>query len=132
MERAGRTLARLKLSQHGVSDEKLACAAWAVAVGKTIANHTSAVAMVRTRLVVQVEDAIWQRQLWTLRPQILRRLSEVLGKSVVEEVEFRIAGPQRKPARAATAPALFADEADSIRDPMFRVIYKAARRKATA
>jgi hypothetical protein len=130
MERAGRVLATLKLARHGVGDEQLACAAWPVAVGKTIANRTSAINLVRSRLVIQVEDSTWQRQLWSLRGQILARLAEVLGSPVVAELEFRISVPQRKPVQTETAPALLADEADTIRDPMFRNIYRAARRKA--
>ncbi|HYO84483.1 MAG TPA: DUF721 domain-containing protein [Bryobacteraceae bacterium] len=126
-------LQKLKLTGHGVSDEQLACAAWAIAVGKTIANRTSAIALVRSRLVVQVEDATWQRQLWTLRGQILRRVEEALGRALVTEVEFRIAGPQRKPAGTAVPiAAAHADEADAICDPVFRNVYKAARRKANA
>lgn len=131
MERAGRALARLKLSRHGVEDEQLARAAWPVAVGKKVALRTMPLALVRTRLVIEVEDRIWQRQLWGLREQILRALGDVLGRRIVEELEFRIAGPQRKPPQVAAVPlALFADEADQIRDPMFRNIYKASRRKA--
>ena len=132
MERAGRGLAKLKLARHGVADEQLACAAWPVAVGKTIANLTVAVNLVRSRLVIQVEDATWQRQLWSLRGQILSRLAEALGRTIVEELEFRISVPRRKPVQTEVSSGLFTDEADSIRDPMFRNIYKAARRKANA
>ena len=132
MERAGRVLAKLKLARHGVADEQLACAAWPVAVGRSIANRTLPVILVRSRLVIQVEDSIWQRQLWGLRNQILARLREVLGQMIVEELEFRIVAPQRKPAHIAAAVGMSADEADAIRDPVFRQIYKAARRKANA
>ena len=133
MERAGRVLQKLKLNKHGVSDEQLACSAWPIAVGRTIANRTVAHALVRTKLVVQVEDATWQRQLWTLRTQILKRLTETLGRPIITEVEFRIAGPQRKPTQlAAAAHSGAADEADAIADPLFRNLYKAARRKANA
>jgi hypothetical protein len=62
----------------------------------------------------------------------LSRLAEVLGRVVVEELEFRVAVPQRKPAKGAITAEIPADEADSISDPMFRHIYKSARRKATA
>lgn len=135
MERAGRVLTKLKLATHGVTDEQLACSAWPVAVGKKIANRTTAVALVRDRLVIQVEDMVWQKQLWALRHQIVRRLEEALGRKVVAEVEFRIhVAPRRQPVRATASrsEAAVPDEADAIRDPLFRTIYKAARRKATA
>ena len=55
------------------------------------------IGLVRNRLVVEVEDAVWQRQLWTLRGQILQRMEQVLGRKIVEEIEFRIAVPRMKP-----------------------------------
>jgi hypothetical protein len=130
MERAGRVLAKLKTST--LTDEQLACSAWPLAVGKRIANRTTAVALIRNRLVVQVEDSTWQRQLWTLRGQILGSLEKALGTQLVGEVEFRIAVPKRQPARAEAALSPALDEADAIRDPVFRSIYKASRRRANA
>jgi hypothetical protein len=130
MERAGRVLAKIKSGT--LTDEQLAIAAWPLAVGKTIANRTSAVALVRNRLVVHVEDATWQRQLWTLRGQILRSVEKALGTPLVGELEFRIAVPKRQPERAAAALSPALDEADAIRDPVFRNIYKASRRRANA
>jgi hypothetical protein len=132
MQRAGTVLAKLKLAAHGVTAEQLARAAWPVAVGKTVSNHTNAVGLVRTRLVVEVEDSLWQRQLFGLREQILRRLEEALGRRIVDELEFRIAVPRRQPARAETHNGAIADEADGIRDPVLRNIYKSARKRATA
>ena len=89
------------------------------------------VGLVRTRLVVEVEDAVWQRQLWTLRAQILQRVEQVLGRKIVEEIEFKIGVPRMKPARAEV-PAPSSDEADLIRDPVFRLNYKAARKRANS
>ena len=126
-------LTKLKLASHGVTEEQMAGAAWPLAVGKTIANRTSVISLVRTRLVIQVEDKIWQRQLFTLRAQILTRLEEALGRRIVDELEFRIVVPTRKPVQSAVLPQnAIVDEADDIRDPVLRGIYKSARRKATA
>ena len=130
MERAGRVLGKLKLAKHGVSDEEMARAAWPVAVGEKIANRTNPVGLVRTRLVIEVEDAVWQRQLWTLRDQILNRLEQALGRRAVQELEFKIAPPRMKPVRAEVRTT--GDEADLIRDPVFRSAYKAARKRANA
>ena len=131
MQRAGRVLGNLKLTKQGVSDEEMARSAWAAAVGRKIAVRTHAVGMVRNRLVVEVEDAVWQRQLWTLRGQILKRFEQVLGRVIVEELEFKIAVPRIKPVRAEIS-HVSTDEADLIRDPTFRSVYKAARKRATA
>src|SRR5215471_2594813 len=68
MERAS-SLVR-KLSASMITSEELALAAWPDAVGKRIAAHTRAAKLVRTRLVVEVEDAVWQRQLFSLSRQI--------------------------------------------------------------
>lgn len=130
MERAGRVVGKLKLGKNGVSDEEMVRAAWAVAVGKKIALRTRASGMVRNRLVVDVEDAVWQRQLWTLRDQILGRLEQVLGRRIVEELHFRIAIARMMPVRAEER--VPGDEADEIRDPVFRLVYKAARKRANS
>jgi hypothetical protein len=131
MQRAGRVLGNLKLAKQGVSDEEMARSAWAAAVGRKIAVRTNAVGMVRNRLVVEVEDAVWQRQLWTLRGQILNSLEQVLGRVIVQELEFKIAVPRIKPVRAEAA-RNSNDEADSILDSTFRNVYKAARKRANA
>ena len=131
MQRAGRVLGNLKLAKQGVSDEEIVRTAWPAAVGRKIAVRTNAVGMVRNRLIVEVEDAVWQRQLWTLRGQILKRFEQVLGRVLVEELEFKIAVPRIKPVRTEE-PRVSTDEADSILDPTFRYVYKAARKRATA
>jgi hypothetical protein len=131
MERVGRVIGKLAASGCGLTEEELALAAWPAAVGKRLAMRTNAIALVRNRLVIEVEDAVWQRQLFTLRSQIIRQLENVAGRRLVEEVEFRVALPKRKPVRAETAAAT-SDDADGIRDPFLRNIYKAARKKATA
>jgi hypothetical protein len=137
MERASLVLRGLKSTSRDVSPEQLAAAAWPTAVGKTIARRTGVTGLVRGRLVVEVEDNIWQKQLWSLRTQILASLEKTLGRPpLVTELEFRIAGPARRPPMAAerrqAAAAAPADDADAIRDPVLRSIYKASRKKATA
>jgi len=132
MERAARSLAKLKDSGT-ISADQLALAAWPVAVGERIALHARAVALVRGNLVVEAEDGIWQKQLFFLRTQILRKIQELLGPTTVTDVEFRIALKRRPPRmamrldRPVDAPL---DEADRISDPGLRIIYKQARKKA--
>jgi hypothetical protein len=89
--------------------------------------------MVRNRLVVEVEDQTWQRQLFTLTSPILRNLERSLGHGVVTDLEFRIV-PRRRDAQRAgvSVPALIPDEADAIADPVMRSIYRASRKKALA
>ncbi len=132
MERAAKLLAKLKLSE-AVSVEDLARAAWPAAVGKRIAVHAVPKALVRGSLIVETEDGIWQKQLFYLRYQILAKLSEVLGAGIVTGVEFRIATPRRPPQAAQNlSGSKPADEADGIADPGMRIVYKQARKKASA
>jgi hypothetical protein len=134
MERASKLIRGLKLPSDTMSAEELACSAWSEAVGKNIAAHTRAVRMVRTRLVVEVEDKIWQRQLFALTPFILFNLQKHLGSGVVDDLDLRILPRRREPQRAVQAfrASLKADEADAIIDPVLRGLYKASRKKALA
>ncbi len=133
MERVAKSLARLKLSD-AISTEDLARAAWPAAVGKRIAAHASAKSMVRDSLIVEVEDAVWRKNLFQLRFQILGKLSEILGSGVIQDVEFRVPTAPRRPPQPArrlheSDPA---DEAERIDDPGMRIVYKQARKKASA
>ena len=133
MERASKLIRELIRSRDMITPEQLCCAAWPEAVGKKIAAHTRACRMVRTRLIVEVEDYTWQRQLFSLTPHILCNLEKSVGGGLVKDLEFRIVPRRREPQRAAQAvPALFPDEADGIADPVLRGIYKASRKKALA
>jgi hypothetical protein len=134
MERAGRLIGKLNRDRQVMTNEQLAQAAWPQAVGKKIAAYTIAAKLVRKCLVVEVQDMIWQRQLNTLRGQILTNLRKVVGPDLIDDLELRPMTPRRLPQRAE-APrrdsAVF-DEADAIVDPQLRRVYKSSRQKATA
>jgi predicted nucleic acid-binding Zn ribbon protein len=134
MERASKLIRGLRLPTDTISAEELACSAWAEAVGKKIAAHTRAVRLVRTRLVVEVEDKTWQRQLMTLTPFIVCNLQKHLGSEVVDDLEFRAVPRRREPQRALAAfhASVEPDEADAIADPVMRGLYKASRKRALA
>jgi hypothetical protein len=140
MERVSKLIKALRLPGEMFGAEELACAAWPDAVGKKIAEHTRAARMVRTRLIVEVEDRIWQRQLFSLSRQILKNLEKQIGAGVVEDLEFRVsldanarpAALRMPPRRAAHSVPGLADEAERIADPVLRGIYKASRQKAGA
>ena len=92
--------------------------------------------MVRTSLIVEVEDELWRSQLYGLRAQILSNLAKHIGRGHVEELEFRVVPPRMGPGRAAssagTVPVRPDDEADMIVDPGLRRIYRMERTKARA
>ena len=131
MERASKVLGKLNLPDGTVTQEAMVCAAWANAVGKKIAAHSRAVKMVRAHLVVEVEDAIWQRQLFVLRRQIQVKIDESIGAGIVEDIEFRVSPRRLGPVRAQQS-VTQSDEADGIGDPVLRNIYKASRKRELA
>jgi predicted nucleic acid-binding Zn ribbon protein len=140
MERAARVLRNTKQPRAILSDTGAIQAVWEIAVGRTIARHTSQVRLVRTNLVVDAEDGIWQRQLRTLETQILERMHLFLPDIKIESIEFRVAVPRREPqvareissALGCPAPPAVVDEADRILDPVLKKVYQLSRRKATA
>ena len=127
MERAGKSIAKLKLPQE-VLQEQLVLAAWPDVIGKRLAARAVAVTLVRDKLVVEVEDAIWQRQLYFMRHQIVDKARSVVGDGIVNEVEFRVAVRRRPPQVALTA----SPDANSIEDPVLRILYNQASKKASA
>ncbi|MFN7922840.1 MAG: DUF721 domain-containing protein [Bryobacteraceae bacterium] len=129
MERAAKLLGKSKLAARCVTPQELAMAAWAGAVGKRISAHTKAVAMNGKRLIVEVEDETWRRQLSALSKQIMPRIQAAAGEGVVDELFFRVGVPRRMPVREehAVRPT---DDADAISDPTLSRIYKANRKRA--
>lgn len=122
MERAGRLIGKLKLA---VDDPELrARAAWKVAAGKKIAEHTRAVSLVRGSLVVEVEDQIWQRQLKTLCAFLLHNLEKALGEPMVTDIDFRPMPKRREPQRAQRARGT-----EDVQDPVLDMLYRQSRKK---
>ena len=133
MERAAKLVRKNAYSKRVLGDDDFARAIWPAAVGKAIAAHTARVKLVRTTLVVEVEDAIWQKQLYPLTRQILNNLAKVTGSAdLIQDVEFRVAIPRRQAARVTSPAAQSIDEADSIADPVLRKIYRLSRNKVIA
>jgi hypothetical protein len=132
MDQASRIIAQWTGVSDVISHERIACAAWKKAVGKRIAVRTRAVKLVRTTLVVEVDDEIWRKNLWSLRYQILRNLEKSIGTEIVSDLELRVMPQRLGPQRENAGHELAADEADLIADPGLRRIYKAARLRETA
>lgn len=128
MESAARLIPKLK-AKAPFTRAELAVAAWTAAVGKRLALRTKAVALVQGKLVVEVEDELWRRNLQALSGQILENLRKILGPEAPEHIEYRLGVPRRPPQRAPAAPA---DEANGIADFVLRRIYLASRGKAGA
>jgi Dna[CI] antecedent, DciA len=132
MDQASRIIAQWTGVSDVISHERIACAAWKRAVGKKVALRTRALKLVRTTLVVEVDDETWRKNLWSLRYQILHNLEKALGPEIVTAVELRVMPPRFGPQREEQSTPGALDEAESIVDPGLRRIYKAARRRETA
>ena len=117
MQRAGQLIGKLKMSRDPADAEARALAAWKVAAGKKIAEHTRATAVVRGSLIVEVADVVWQRQLNTLRHFLVRNLTGVLGEAMITDIDFRPMPARRQPQRAVTA------RPGQIEDPVLNLLY---------
>jgi hypothetical protein len=135
MERAARLIRRNPYSEKVLTDEDYARAIWPAAVGKAVAAHTLRLRLVRHKLIVEVEDQLWQKQLFPLTGQILARLRQVTSSDLIEDIEFRVGAPKRQAARAESSRSVQAaapDEAETIQDPVLKKVYRLSRKKATA
>jgi len=123
MERAGRLVGKMNLPPQLADAETRARAAWPVAAGKKVAKYTKATALVRGTLLVEVGDAVWQKQLAPLRHFLLRNLKRELGEGLVTEIDFRPTPARRPPQPAASArPAPI--HPDGIQDPVLAMLYR--------
>jgi hypothetical protein len=70
--------------------EAATIAAWKHAAGDGLKGHAVPVKLENRTLTVSVADAIWQKQLHTMRGQLLFRVNNLLGQPVVGAIEFVI------------------------------------------
>jgi hypothetical protein len=132
MDKALRLLGKLK--NGVVSQEELARAAWRAAVGDRIEAHARFRELVRDRIVVEVDDLVWQKQMHTLERQILAKLERLLGRVVARQIEYRVAIPRKQPVVAETPTfelKLQDSEANKIGDVGLRRVYLRSKRRAS-
>ena len=79
--------------------EELPQAAWDYAAGQAVAEKTRVLDCEGKTLRVEVPDANWRTQLYSMAPQYVARLQPYLA---VERIEFEIAGSAR-PAQPTSA-----------------------------
>ena len=127
-------MSRLRAASGTLTATQLASSAWPAAVGYRIASRTRVTSFEKGRMVVEAEDALWQKNLASLSPQILANLRKHLLESAPLEIEFRVGARRRPPQREepARGSGLFATEPSGIADPTLDYIYRLSRRKAGA
>ena len=70
--------------------EAAAIAAWKHAAGDGLKEHAVPLSLEHRTLRVAVVDAIWQKQLHSMRGQLIFRVNSILGQPVVSAIEFEI------------------------------------------
>jgi hypothetical protein len=78
--------------------EAAAIAAWKHAAGDGLKDHAVPLKLENRTLTIAVADAIWQKQLHSMRGQLLFRVNSILGKPLVGELDFVIDPKLVKPA----------------------------------
>jgi hypothetical protein len=64
--------------------------AWSRAAGDGLRRHAIPFRLYRKTLVVSVADFIWQRQLNSMSAELISRINRLLGREVIDAIEFRI------------------------------------------
>ena len=70
--------------------EAAAIAAWKHAAGDGLKKHAVPLKLENRTLIVAVADPIWQKQLTSMRGQLLFRVNSILGQSLVSALHFVI------------------------------------------
>ena len=65
--------------------------AWARAAGEGLRRNTHPFSFEGKTLTVSVMDALWQKQLQSMSAELIFRINNLLGRSAVAEIVFRIA-----------------------------------------
>ena len=77
--------------------EAAAIAAWKHAAGNGLKEHAVALKLENRTLTVAVADPIWQKQLTSMRGQLLFRVNSILGQSLVGAFVFIIDPARARP-----------------------------------
>jgi len=64
--------------------------AWSRAAGDGLRRHAIPFRLYRKTLVVSVADPIWQRQMNSMSAELISRINRLLGREVIDTIEFRI------------------------------------------
>src|SRR5215212_6301337 len=68
--------------------EAAAIAAWKHAAGDGLKEHAVALKLENRRLSIAVADPIWQKQLNSMRGQLLYRVNTILGQPLISGFDF--------------------------------------------
>jgi predicted nucleic acid-binding Zn ribbon protein len=93
----------------------MAVTKWPQVVGAVAAKKSWAIRLVDGTLTVGVSDHAWVEQLALLKPAILSRYIELMGRGLVKDIEFQVLARRRKkPPPAPATPPLHPTSADPL------------------
>jgi predicted nucleic acid-binding Zn ribbon protein len=72
----------------GQLDLELLQKLWPALVGENLAGATTVTAVQGSRVVVNVPDQIWRKQLVKMRPQLLAKMNEPWATPWIKEISF--------------------------------------------
>jgi hypothetical protein len=82
-------------SLRGMGDEDRLAAAWTVACGRAMADHGAVVGYEGGVVRVEVADAVWLKQMISLRGTLEREVARIAGLPVAR-IEFETKSGQRR------------------------------------
>lgn len=74
---------------EGPMKEALCLELWDEVVGETTARATRADSIKEGTLFVSVKSSVWAQQLGFLKPEIIRKLNERVGKKIIRDIQFK-------------------------------------------
>ena len=76
------------LGMEGKLEVQQAVDRWPRVVGERVASHARAVKLDGGKLFVECDSAAWSHELHFMKPDILNRLDQSLGKPLVRDIIF--------------------------------------------
>ena len=69
-------------------DETSLIAAWPELMGRAVANRTSQLYIRERKLFIRIESSVLKKELMMIRSEIVKRMNERAGSSVLDEIVF--------------------------------------------
>ena len=79
--------------------------AWTRAAGEGLRTSAIPFRLFQKTLIVSIADGIWQKQMQTMSAELVSRINRLLGRDVVDSIEFRIDPATVDHARALSSDA---------------------------
>jgi hypothetical protein len=119
IDRLSATLVKLLKArglEGGLSEYRIA-GQWEKSVGKVIALHARPASVRGKKLTLVVDSPAWMQQLSLLKPELVLKVNDALGRDVVRDITLKLgelASPGRRSEERAVPTPLTAEERERI------------------